>query len=193
LNKVVESELLYEKEELTPVEELLIMMDIRHGIIVDSELALLGNMEDESEYEAINDHRKELLYVQVSNFDEKRGDNFDVLDNTGCLIIREKVIATGILLNKGETEGYIFILSDNSIDDALDSFFGDKETVPVCVIYRDGKLYTNSKELEYEYDESIDIELCQYAYYKLRYRNRMYAAYILNIKNAIYTFSRLER
>lgn len=161
--------------ENTNLYAMLSMIDTKHGIIINENLGLLGNIEfpvDEN-------------YIHLFNYGEdrpiRRGDSFQVVDGDGCLLLDYYITETYILEDENnEIEAYIFNLRDfKAEDDILSIMYGISGKILDGLIAYDksNKFYINNiKELanNYEIDSTLIKECVGVDNYIITYKNNKY-------------------
>jgi hypothetical protein len=172
---------------MTPIEDMLTMIDKGHSIVIDDNIGLLGEGIETEELDAA-----ELAYIRQGYDIDSRGKYWRIIDKDGCILIDKFVTMIGIVEEYGITVAYIFVLKDYRVKDEFNSFFESGATKEAVVIYSNGKLTTNCEELGLEINDSIDITEIVGHQYRLYINNDRYISYIINSDNNIYGFSKKE-
>lgn len=195
------------ESDTTQMENMLQMIDPAHGIIIDSNIGLLGEftttVNEELALHNMSDKGYEVYTnISVGKLNDKRsmykrGDFFKVVDADGCILFDEYINDCGILYKNNELYGYIFILKDYKASQVFDLFFDNEAFCPAVVLYVDNKLYINNvldKELmkRFEYRDDIKLEYMKTGEYKLEFENFVYYSYVINGHNNISIYKTMK-
>lgn len=173
--------------ETTDMEYMLSMLDIKHSIVIDNNIGLIGEFDEDSTH---MEPSNQLMRLKELN--EKRGDSFLVVGEMGTIIISEKVLHTFIIQdNEDNITRYAFILKDNKTLNEVDTFF-EAEAIygSTIVIYdtKDDSLRTNDRYMEYKYDKHIRLEEICNGVYRLSDNFKEYTSISIDVLNNISIF-----
>lgn len=177
-----------ETTETTLLENMLNILDKEHSIILTPEIGLIGN----NEYKTTNKLNvlRKLGYYYP---DIKLSDKFRVVTSDAIILIDEWVDTSGLIFEGNNKISYIFKLKDYTAEDDTWSILGDDliEEKPAVVLYKDGEIQTNCKELKnkYKYNSNIICELRNNKIVRLTVDNIDYSVKTLSFENSIYSFS----
>ena len=179
------------------IYNLLNIIDPTHSIVINNEIGLLGNIDCEVTQDILG--KQVVIGEIIDNRDNtivKRGNYFSVLEkNIGTYLFDEYITNTLIINEDNHNRVYVFVLKDYKVINELDRSLLewnmiDEETVstPAIIIYKEGKLYTNCKELENKYcynkDIQINVDICNK--FNMLYEGKNYKSYRISEKNGIY-------
>lgn len=173
--------------ETTDMEYMLSMLDIKHSIVIDNNVGLIGEFDEDSTYVEPSNQ-----LMRLKELNEKRGDSFLVVGEMGTIIISEKVSHTFIIQdNEDNITRYAFILKDNKTLNEVDTFF-EAEAIygSTVVIYdtKDESLRTNDRYMEYKYDKHIRLEEICNGVYRLSDNFKEYTSISIDVLNNISIF-----
>lgn len=173
--------------ETTDMEYMLSMLDIKHSIVIDNNVGLIGEFDEDSTYVEPSNQ-----LMRLKELNEKRGDSFLVVGEMGTIIISEKVSHTFIIQdNEDNITRYAFILKDNKTLNEVDTFF-EAEAIygSTIVIYdtKDDSLRTNDRYMEYKYDKHIRLEEICNGVYRLSDNFKEYTSISIDVLNNISIF-----
>lgn len=173
--------------ETTEMECMLSILDIKHSIVVDNNIGLIGEFDEESTHIEPSDK-----LMKLRELNEKRGDSFLVVGEMGTIILQERVSHTFIIKDGNEDiTRYAFILKDNKTIDEIDTFFEAKAVYgQTIVIYdtKDESLRTNDKYIGYTYDKHISLEKISHEVYRLSDNFKEYSSVTIDMLNNISLF-----
>ena len=164
------------------------MLDPNHSIILDENIALLGETEDE-----VGHTDKVATMLDLRHDKVKRGDYFQVIDRDGCILFNPYVKAAGTMVIGANTVGYCFFLKDYDEEDDFLSIVDSNARTEAVVIYADNKLYAKRNYGD-EFlsnlviDKNIRIESIGNETYLLTFKGNTFLSSVLNKKQKIMQF-----
>jgi len=169
---------------------MLSMIDIEHSILIDDVIGLIG---DTGVDVTLHNKAKRLYDVWDTSNMYKVFNHFQAISSDGVFLFNEDCIGLGIIVDKTDTLGYMFILKDFFATNSIDEFFGEYNSSPGVIIYfisSINELYTNSASLveanekykTYILDTTIDyieknslvIRKHKYSYHPLDNKNNIF-------------------
>lgn len=136
------------------IKTILTLLDIKHSIIIDANIGLLGeiNYKNDNKTERVLDIRSDTINMTISK-------RFNVIGRTGAKLFDEFIKTVFIVENSNGDIFYAFEIDGYTVEDNLNSFFGFESEKRAVILYKNDKLYTNCKKLstKYEYIENIEL------------------------------------
>ena len=128
---------------------------------------------------------KYIAFVQM----DKGKKEFNIVCNKGYQLFEETVLETGIFGDDLDNLGYVFVVKGYAADDKVNDFFAIVSDNVGVILYKDGKLYTNCKQLrdKYEYDENIRLNDV------FTYHNEQYAIMELDKDYNLYRYNKIKK
>lgn len=176
--------------ETSQVENMLQMIDPKHGIVIDDKIGLLGEFESEYAEEMSDlDMRKNGYNIDCFKTTVaktwnattmfRRGQYFKVINKDGCFLFDEYITESGIIYKNNIHYGYVFILKDYKAIQVFDGLFDEEDSSPAIVIYANDKLYINNvqdKKImnKFEYNDSIILDYRKPGEYKLEFNDDIF-------------------
>lgn len=182
----------------TDTECMLNMLDKGHSIILHDEIGLLG----EYEFVIVEDAKQHgVLHIppkdkeEFKKIEQRRGNNFQVLDNNGVILFDFLVKHIGILHDRDfKNRFYIFVLSDYKSFNELDIMLDNVQDG--MILYKDGKLFHNNisgatEEQLINFEGILDIKRNRIAYntYSIVINTEIYVSHnICSMANNIWEY-----
>lgn len=172
----------------TDIYCMLQMLDPNHSIVIDENIALLGETEDK-----VGNTDKVATMIDLRQDKYKRGDFFTVIDKEGCILFNLYVKAAGTIVIGANTIGYCFFLKDYDELDEIGMILDEDFRTEAVVIYADNKLYAKRNYGDklpnnLIIDKDIKLECTSNETYLLTFQGNTFLSSVLNRKQKIMQF-----